>query len=322
MRVQGLKLALNCASFAACSWGMNVLNKALVVEFGTPCLVTGAQMLMTVIASLVLARDKLVLTGALVRNWACVPILFFGMLVSSLFTYEYLTLSMLMVIRNLGPIVTIPIEKAVMPAGKKPTVTTNMFAALLTVFLGAALYAGHVELSLVGIFFSLLNMFLAIADRVLQRRLLTTECEGLSTETCVFLNNLFGFIPTCVLGLGLGEFAKFDKTHWFCSSASVLLLLSGIIGSGICYFAIAVQREISATSFMVLQNAARVGVVFAGVRLFGDPLGDSIQVMGLGLSFMGAMWYGHAQLSAPKAAPAKSASGEEDPEKQPLIAKK
>eukprot|EP00928_Gymnodinium_smaydae_P081318 TRINITY_DN64867_c0_g1_i1.p1 TRINITY_DN64867_c0_g1~~TRINITY_DN64867_c0_g1_i1.p1 ORF type:complete len:394 (+),score=65.43 TRINITY_DN64867_c0_g1_i1:180-1184(+) len=319
MHLHGLKLVLNCASFAACSWGMNVLNKALVEEFATPCLVTGAQMLMTVVASLVLARDKLTLTGTLVRNWAFVPLLFFGMLVSSLFTYEYLTLSMLMVIRNLGPIVTIPIEKVVMPAGKKPNVTGTMFAALLIVFVGAVLYGGHVEFSWVGLCFSLLNMFLAIADRVLQRRLLTTECEGLSTESCVLLNNLFGFFPTCVLGLGLGEFMKFDATHWFFSSGTVLLLLSGAIGSGICYFAIAVQREISATSFMVLQNLARILVVFAGVRLFGDPIGNTLQVLGLALSFLGALWYGHAQLSAAKA---KAPPAEEDPEKQPLIGKK
>ena len=68
----------------------------------------------------------------------------------------------------------------------------------------------------------------------------------------------------------MGEVEHFNSALWFKSSATMLLILSGIIGSGICYFAIAVQREISATSFMVLQNCARMCVVVAGIVIFGD----------------------------------------------------
>merc|ERR1719401_2481851 len=180
-------------------------------------------------------------------------------------------------------------------------------------------------MSTIGLALALLNMILAIADRVVQRRLLTSECQSLSTETCMLLNNLLGCIPTVGLGVAMKEAADFDFNLWFGSRATLLLVLSGIIGSGICYFAIAVQREISATSFMVLQNAARMCVVVAGILIFHDPVNSYGKVLGIFLSFGGAIWYGRTQLDATEAAKrvAMQAKEEEvDPEKEPLIAEK
>lgn len=319
--IRTLKLTLLCLSFGSCSWGMNVLNKALVAMFQAPSLVTAAQMLMTVVGTLLLARDKLQGDRAQVLKWSFVPILFFGMLVSSFFTYEYLTLSMLMVIRNLGPMITLPIERLVMPADKQPIVSKKMVMALMVILVGAVAYVGQIETSMIGFGFALLNMFLAIADRVAQRRLLTSECKDLSTETCMLLNNLLGCIPTLALGAAVGEMSSVDMRLWFGSEASLLLLLSGIIGSGICYTAIAVQREISATSFMVLQNTARMAVVVAGVLLFDDPTSPKT-FFGLALSFAGAIWYGHSQMEATAAAKKAEKQAEAcDPEKQRLIQK-
>jgi drug/metabolite transporter (DMT)-like permease len=294
--LKALKLTLLCCSFGACSWAMNVLNKTLVKDLKAPTLVTAAQMLMTVIGALILARDKLTGTKSQCIKWSFIPFIFFGMLVSSFFTYQYLTLSLLMVIRNLGPLITLPIESVVMPQDKRPYVTRMMVCALLVVLASTFLYCQKIQVSGQGFMLALLNMLLAITDRVAQRRLLTTECKDLSTETCMFLNNAVGLIPTLALALFLGEFSKVDVHVWFGSLTAVLLLLSGLIGTGICWFALAVQREITATSFMVLQNAVRMAVVLFGVLAFFDPIGWPFQVLGLVLSFAGAFWYGLAQL--------------------------
>jgi len=302
---------------------MNVLNKALVTALAAPTLVTGAQMLMTVIGTLVLARNKLTFDLVQVLKWSFVPLLFFGMLVSSFFSFQYLTLSMMMLVRNLTPLVTLPVEMAVMPADKQPNVNRWMIAALMVMLAGACLYGGAITLSWIGLAFAMLNMVLAIADRVAQRKLLTTSCKDLSTETCVLLNNLLGCFPTALIGYHLGEVEHFNSALWFQSSATLLLVLSGIIGSGICYFAIAVQREISATSFMVLQNSARMCVVVAGILIFGDRVDSLSKVIGLVLSFGGAIWYGRTQLDANEAAKkaALKAKEEHDPEKEPLVKK-
>ena len=164
---------------------MNVLNKALVTTLGAPVLVTSAQMMMTVIGTLLLARNKLTFDMVQVLKWSFVPLLFFGMLASSFFSFEYLTLSMMMMVRNLTPLVTLPVEMAVMPADKQPTVSRWMILALMVMLAGAVMYGGAITLSWAGLGFALLNMVLAIADRVAQRKLLTTSCKDLSTETCV-----------------------------------------------------------------------------------------------------------------------------------------
>merc|ERR1719324_2216646 len=104
------------------------------------------------------------------------------------------------------------------------------------------------------------------------------------------------------MGFKMGEIERFDSALWFHSTATALLILSGVIGSGICYFAIAVQREISATSFMVLQNAARMCVVVAGILLFGDTVNSPSKGIGLLLSFGGAIFYGKSQMNLNEAA--------------------
>merc|ERR1719387_681829 len=101
----------------------------------------------------------------------------------------------------------------------------------------------------------------------------------------MLLNNGLGFIPTIILALIMGEVQRVNYKVWFMSNTTVLLLLSGVIGTGLCYFALAVQKEIDATSFMVLQNAIRIAVVVIGVLIFADPLGWPWQVVGLAVSF-------------------------------------
>merc|ERR1719482_161182 len=216
-----------------------------------------------------------------------------------------------MIVRNLTPLVTLPVEMAIMPADKQPNVSRWMIMALTVMLAGAFAYGGAITLSWVGLTFALLNMILAIADRVAQRKLLTSSCKDLSTETCVLLNNLLGCIPTALMGYRLGEVKEFNSALWFQSSATLLLILSGIIGSGICYFAIAVQREITATSFMVLQNTARMCVVVAGIVIFGDSIDSVSKINGLILSFGGAIWYGRTQLDAAEAAKQKAFKAKE-----------
>merc|ERR1719197_2243382 len=101
-----------------------------------------------------------------------------------------------------------------------------MIQSLALLLVAAVVYSGGVTTSFAGLLFALLNLALAVMDRVAQRRLLTTECQGLSTESCMLLNNLLGSIPTAALGFFLREHTNFDTTLWFRSSATILLILS------------------------------------------------------------------------------------------------
>lgn len=291
-----LRLVLLISSFGICSWGMNVVNKSLVMDFGTPTLISGAQMAMAAMGVIIMAPGSVTGDPAQMFKWCVVPCIFCAMMVSSFCTFEYLTLSMMMIIRNLGPVITLPIEMGVMPSDKRPCLTAQMLLSMIVIAVGTSIYVGRIDVSLRGIGLALVNMVLAVADRIAQRRLLTTECQDLSIETCMVLNNVLGLIPCFVLAFHWGEFDIADTNKWFFSFSTFLLILSGIIGTGICYFAIAVQREITASSFMLLQNVVRVAVATAGVIIFLDPIGWPFQVVGMVLSFIGALWYGKAQI--------------------------
>merc|ERR1719230_632584 len=108
---------------------------------------------------------------------------------------------------------------------------------------GAVIYAGGLtEISVYGIMFAVLNLCLAVTERMTSRRLLVAECQGMRLEICTLVNNFFGLIPTLTLAFAVNEFQDTRIAKWTDPSVLVLLLLSGGIGLGINYFGNAVQR--------------------------------------------------------------------------------
>jgi hypothetical protein len=221
------------------------------------------------------------------------------MLLSSFFTYKYVTLCVVTVVRNLAPLLAMPVEMYIMPANKQPRVTTEAICAMFAMFLGAVIYGMSApEISTIGICFAVFNMVLAICDRTLQRRLMVQECKDLQLEYCTFLNNLVGIVPAMFVASITHEFsiASLHKIEWFHPGTMILLALSGLVGLGICYFGLSVQKCISATSFLVLQNVSKFAVVIVGITIFGDPIQSHFIVIGLLCSLRGSCWYGKSQL--------------------------
>merc|ERR1719446_1261053 len=95
---------------------------------------------------------------------------------------------------------------------------------------------------MIGLAFAFLNMTQAASDRLIQRRLLTTECNELPSSVCTLVNNSLGMIPTLCVAVFTGEVAKIAATDasvqavsWTDPRVLILLLLSGFVGIGICY---------------------------------------------------------------------------------------
>jgi hypothetical protein len=299
------RLLTLCLSLSACSWGMTVANKYLMMKLLAPGFVLAVQMAMAVVASIFIAGGRLSLESGQVKRWMIVPALACVQLWTSLYTMKHLTLSMLMIIRNLGPLVALPCEMLVMPASKRPAVTYTSVFALLLVLSSAATYIGGAPPSLKGCAFAFLNMFLAVVDVVLRRRLLTTECAEMNTSMCMLLNNFVGIVPSILLCFCTGELLDIDLKSAFSTYTIAVLLISGLIGSGISYFALNVQREMAATSFMVLENGIRLAEVLAGVLLFKDPFEWPSQILGLIVSYVGSVVYAKVQID--DSVPTKSA---------------
>jgi len=285
------------------SVGMHVLNKSLAVELQAPALISAAQMCLAVVAvGAASLKEFCQATGRQMGLWMVVPCLFAAMLVSSFYTYEYISLSLLTVIRNLTPLVVLPIERAIMPAGKRPQVDAATVGSIVLMLAGALVYADGIRhISAIGVVFTLMNMVLAVSDRLIQRRLLTTECQELPSGVCTVLNNFFGSIPTLAFAIVTHQTRDTALPHhaaaWHDPQVLTLLILSGVLGIGICYLGFECQRAISATSFFVLQNVSKVAVVCAGIMFFQDPIKSPLAVAGLAMSLGGSFAYGKVQMS-------------------------
>jgi len=150
------------------------------------------------------------------------------------------------------------------------------------------------------------NMVLAASDRLVQRYLLTGPCKTMPSGACTVVNNGLGMIPALSLALASNQLALVPSdiqshTGFGDPRLLVLLLMSGFVGIGICYFGFEAQREMSATSFFVMQNMSKVLVVGAGVLLFDDPIRSPLSLFGLVLSLGGSFLYGWLQMAPPPA---------------------
>merc|ERR1712137_371728 len=146
----------------------------------------------------------------------------------------------------------------------------------------------------------------AIADRIVQRRLLVCECKDLSLSVCMVINNVLGIVPSLLLVFVFDEVSVVIEREdvWMKPQVYCVLLFSGVLGMSVGYFGLACQKQMSATSFQVLQNLSKVGVIFVGVELFGDSWKSASRIVGLMLSIAGSSAYGLARSweNAPKQA--------------------
>jgi len=318
---ENVRVALLCLSWMVTSIVMHTLNKDLVTILNAPCVITWLQMCIAALVMFLFHFQKI--QEAVVNHprqcshWLVVSVAYSGMLLTSLFTYRHTTLSVMTIMRNLAPLIVLPIELCVMSSNEKPKVSKESISAMCIMLTGAILYGcSSADISKIGVCFAFLNMVLAIVDRMLQRRLLVHECKDMRLEVCTFTNNMFGMIPVFFVAGFTHEVSllEIQKVDWWSPGTALLLSISGLTGLGICFFGLAVQKCISATSFLVLQNVSKFAVVLVGITLFGDAIHSQFIVVGLACSLGGSFLYGISQL--------QSHPGEEQqPEQQPLIVK-
>ena len=183
-------------AWAACSIGMTVLNKLAVNRTRAPVAVVIVQMLATCVMA---AASCDLRFGQGWRTWAIsVPPLFVLMMVSSMLALQYVTVGPFVVVRNLGPVVTLAIETALhRPDNLACDLRTT--ACLVAISFGVWLYESHeVKLSPIGFFYLLANLSFACAERMLQRHLLAVKAVDVSKPALMILNNGVGAILACL----------------------------------------------------------------------------------------------------------------------------
>ena len=238
-----MDLGIAVAGWATSSVGMTLLNKVAVSSTDAPFGVLIVQMSITCVLALASRNIHL---GEGTQRWAMtVPWLFFLMMMSSMLALHYVSIGTFVVIRNLGPIVTLGIESTVHPdsqlACDLPTVL-SLFSVVLGVIVSEGVDVLTSVPSSPGIALLLLNLACTCGERMVQRHLLAVQTVDVSKPGLMLINNSVGMIlVACATPLRPGEVTRTLHALSKWPSPGLHVLLSALVGSAICYFGLKLQ---------------------------------------------------------------------------------
>jgi hypothetical protein len=241
------------------------------------------------------------------------------MLFTSIKSLKELSLSGVLILRNILPLLTFCVEKLLYDSPAH--VTSSMVLSMVAALLGTIMFGvWNVAVTHNGIFFIVANCGLTAVDRILQRHFLQDPNFRVSLPLCMVWNNLIGAILICVFAYGNGELFLWAKLANDASSmAWIIVCVACFGGCSLGYLGLKCQKLVSATSFLMLQNLSKVFLIVVGMAYYGDHVWG-ISALGCALSMSGAMWYGHERLPAETAATCTEGNNEKiDPEKLRLL---
>jgi len=335
-----------CSMFMACSATMLIVNKLVVKHFHTPCLVVLTQNAMACGFCVTLLR-KSVRFGSradAVRFAKVVPLMYTGMLCTSAIAQQFASLGLQIVIRNLAPLFTLPIERLF-----NEPIQTDVWtwASMVFILFGIILYvieslggapyhvdgAKHQESKylVVGILLMVANMMLAILERLYQRKMLSIVPVDVSKMGMVLLNNGVSLLPLSLLILVPLDGAHAEVSHakihyWGVSNGEstgldyFLLFISGICGVAIGWTSMNAQQYVTATTMLLITNLNKVVVIIYGMIFLNEPDGP-FAIGGCIIALGGGVWYALARRNMGKKEAAKKEAAKATSSKDsPLLA--
>jgi drug/metabolite transporter (DMT)-like permease len=287
------------AVYMVASLAMNVLNKRAAKEFEGTCLLVIIQMLVSVVVIVCMERDKLKMDKwADFVRWLVVPFAFAGMLGTSIFAFKEASLTTILIIRNILPILSFGFEKAVF--NQPESMCWKVVMSLAVTLVGSVLY-GFADISAtnLGKVLILVNCLFTIVDRLVQAHLLRGNRDfSMSISMCMLINNSLGIVPMLVLSALKGETANWghaltsaDKNTWF------LVVMSGLCGASLSYVGLRTQQLVSGTTVLVVQNCNKLLIISIGMGQFHENI-TPLSLLGCAVSLLGCFAYGYLRVPA------------------------
>lgn len=311
--------------FMICSSGMLLVNKAVMNIWDLPITVTIIQM---AFCAATVGCSNICFPGTVkvgkwadARRWALwVPFLFALMLASSMLALSYCSTGAVVVTRNIAPLISLPIEAM---TGEKVAVDVWTVLALVYTLGGVYLYmVNDVQFSLIGFLCIIFNMASAVAERLVQRRLLAFDPVDCSKMALVVINNTVAILPVALFLLpATKEYNSWEQLGTNSPEVDggflpyVWLVLSCVAGIAIGYAGINAQMYLTATSFMVLGNVNKFIVIGVGIAVMGESASWQA-IVGCTIAITGGLAYAVARnnLTAKQKAAAAAAKKKEDAE--------
>jgi GDP-mannose transporter len=278
------------------SIAMNIVNKEVAINFEATSFAIFFQMAFAVAMFTIVEWRNLKCGRWLdLLKWSVVPFFFAGMLFTSIKSLKELSLSGVLILRNILPLFTFCVEKLLYDSPAR--VTFTMLMSMSVALLGTIMFGfWNITVTWDGVKFVVFNCGLTVVDRILQRQFLQDPDFSVSLPLCMVWNNLIGAVLICALAYANGEIFAWSKlAHDASLTAWIFMLFACFCGCSLGYLGLKCQKVVSATTFLVLQNLSKVFLIAASMIYFGDRMWG-LSAMGCTLSMVGAMWYGFERL--------------------------
>eukprot|EP01060_Flectonema_neradi_P040892 TRINITY_DN9489_c0_g1_i4.p1 TRINITY_DN9489_c0_g1~~TRINITY_DN9489_c0_g1_i4.p1 ORF type:complete len:375 (+),score=56.38 TRINITY_DN9489_c0_g1_i4:43-1167(+) len=237
-------------------------------------------------------KDKLNLECA--RSWAPVFTLFAGMLYTSAKTFQYVHVSFVIIVRNVGAIITTFVEYLV----RGTSVNAEIIFSEIIIVIGTVMY-GYEGLKAfkdfwTGMQWCLLNVLCQTLYGVTLKYKMENDedIKDMSKYTMSLFNNLLCLPYLIIVALAAGEpnhygeiLPKVPPHGW------LLILVTCAIGFMISTSGFGLQKLVSATSFLVINNMTKILNIILGVVFLGDHLPSFFAFLGCFVSLGGGFWY-------------------------------
>ena len=283
--------------YGFCSITMTVGNKFLVTKFHTPLTLSFVQVFIALLVLLYPNLRKNITYDSWYDIWRwtrSMSTTFLILLISSMFAMKHISLGTQILLRNLAPLFTAPLEKLF---GEKTTNGYDAIIAMISIIPGTILYANEdIHFNHWGAFWISINLLTNSFQKLLQRQLVSSENSVQMSKMCmVFVNNLFSLV--CLLPLVYyyeynkivnKKFGNIDI--WYYG----LLFVVSLVGICIGYVGIWAQENMSASSMLILVNSNKFIAIILGMIFLGDP--HSLKaIIGCSLSILATIWYGYVK---------------------------
>eukprot|EP00467_Chlorarachnion_reptans_P015611 CAMPEP_0114528304 /NCGR_PEP_ID=MMETSP0109-20121206/24131_1 /TAXON_ID=29199 /ORGANISM="Chlorarachnion reptans, Strain CCCM449" /LENGTH=400 /DNA_ID=CAMNT_0001710433 /DNA_START=399 /DNA_END=1601 /DNA_ORIENTATION=+ len=215
------------------------------------------------------------------------------MLMGSMLAYQYCTLGTIVVIGAMCPLLTLPVEVAVFRRNKM-FVTWHTIGSMVMTVVGVALYGmfqGQLRGQLIGIVAMVAKTLINVYYQTRMRYLMVEDPVDINDEGMMLYNNGIALLATLVTVLALNEQSGLAETtsalsqwEWTWIWASCIFCYS------ISYFSFRCQRVVSATSFHILGNVAKIVVVLFGWVVLKENY-NLKSACAVAIALCGAGWY-------------------------------
>jgi drug/metabolite transporter (DMT)-like permease len=276
--------------FSASSIAMILCNKAAIICYreaeGLLFLQTASTLVMILFFNRKIYQN---LSLSVAMKWTPCSCLFVLNLFSSLIALKYLGVHTFTLIRNVQPCLVAPLDAIIF----QQWLSWSTWLYLLLILMGSVLYASQdLTFSIEGYLWGLVHI-ISMSVYLIRIKQLSTS-HNLSSQTMSFYNNMLALPPLlCMqainynLSSAASSITAVDIISRYCI---VSLAVSCVGGFCVSLSAFEAQKNLSATSFVTLNNVSKIPAIILGRFIFGGILSEPM-IAGMCISLLGGYLY-------------------------------